>query len=93
MTKKSTQAEPASGGNSAVALKQYIDQLEGAEREMSALREHKSDIMRKAKSEGFDATAIREILKYKKLSASKAQEREALFDTYRHALGLLPDYQ
>jgi uncharacterized protein (UPF0335 family) len=80
------------GNNSATVLKQYIEQLEKLDTEIATIREQKSDVMRVAKSAGFDATTIREVIKFRKMSSDKAQERELLFDTYRRALGLLPDF-
>jgi uncharacterized protein (UPF0335 family) len=46
-----------------------------------------------AKSTGFDSKIIRQVLKIRKLDASKRQEQEELLDTYLHALGMIPDFE
>lgn len=81
------------GGFAGEKLRQYIAQIEQLEREKAALGEHIRDVFTVAKSNGFDTKIMRQVLKLKKLDASKRQEQDQLLDTYMHALGLVPDFE
>jgi uncharacterized protein (UPF0335 family) len=79
------------GGNSAKVLKQYIEQIESLEDEKQVIGDHIKDVFTVAKSNGFDTKTMREILKQRKITASEAERKRALFETYARALGMLPD--
>ena len=81
------------GGFAGEKLRQYIAQLEQLEIEKSQIGEHIKDVYTVAKSTGFDSKIIRQVLKIRKLDASKRQEQEELLDTYLHALGMIPDFE
>jgi uncharacterized protein (UPF0335 family) len=79
------------GNNSAAQLKAYIERIEKLEEEKQAIATDIKDVYAEAKSSGYDAPALRAIVKMRKEDASKRQEREALIDTYMNALGMLAD--
>ena len=81
------------GGFAGEKLRQYIAQLEQLEIEKNQIGDHIKDVYTVAKSTGFDSKIIRQVLKIRKLDASKRQEQEELLDVYLHALGMVPDFE
>jgi uncharacterized protein (UPF0335 family) len=79
------------GGLSAEHLKQCIERIEHIQSEIADLQDSKKDIFNEAKGAGFDTKVIRQILKIRKMDKAELQEFEYLFDTYRQALGMIPD--
>lgn len=70
-------------------LKSIITRIERLEEEKAAITSDIRDIKAEAKANGFDIKTIQEILKLRKISNDERAEREALLDTYKHALGML----
>ncbi len=81
------------GGFAGEKLRQYVAQLEQLEIEKAQLQEHISDVYVVAKSTGFDVKIIRQILKLRKMDASKREEQESLLDLYMQNLGMLPLFE
>lgn len=82
---------PKSAGGFAVdQLKTIIKRIEKLEEEKAALAADIRDIFTEAKSTGFDAKALRQVLKIRKLDAAEREEQEALLETYLDALDMLP---
>lgn len=79
------------GGVAVDQLKSVIARVEKLEEEKSAIVADIRDVFAEAKGNGFDVKAIRAILKLRKLDAQDAEEQETIFDTYRRALGMLPE--
>jgi uncharacterized protein (UPF0335 family) len=79
------------GNNSAAQLKAYIERIENLEAEKQAIATDIKDVYAELKSSGYDAAAIRAIIKMRKEDATKRQEREAILETYMNALGMLSD--
>lgn len=72
------------------------EQLESIVKRVEALNEEKAnitaairDIYSEAKGNGFEVKAIRECVKQRAMDAAEREEREAVLDTYRMALGLI----
>lgn len=65
------------GGIDAEQLESLIQRIEKLEEEKSAVAESIRDVYAEAKGNGFDVKTVRAIA-------------EALFDTYRMALGMIP---
>lgn len=85
---------PASGHNTGIAagqLKGIVERVERLEEEKQTLAEDIRDIYAEAKANGFDASVIRQIVRERKKDRAEREEREALLDLYRHALGMLPE--
>lgn len=71
-------------------LRLYIERIERLEEEKRALADDIKDVYAEAKSNGFDKWAMREVVKLRKLEPHVRQERDALLDCYRDAVGLTP---
>ncbi|WP_338329676.1 DUF2312 domain-containing protein [Commensalibacter sp. Nvir] len=76
------------GGIAAERLRSIIERIERVERERGKLASDIKDIYAEAKSAGFDVPVLRRIIRARKQEPSEVEEQEALFDTYRHALGM-----
>lgn len=79
------------GANAKEQLKALVERIERIEEEKAALSADIREIYAEAKSEGFDTKAIREIIRLRRQDEAKRREREAVRDTYLHALGMLAD--
>lgn len=77
------------GGIAAARLLSIVERVERLEEEKRALAEDIKDVYQEAKSAGFDAPTIRALVKERRLSVADRQEREALLQLYRGALGML----
>ena len=76
---------------SADQLRSVIERIEKLEEEKAAIAADIRDVFAEAKGNGFDTTAIRGIIKIRKMDAHEAEEQETILDTYRRALGMLPE--
>lgn len=81
------------GHNSIAAqqLRSVIHRIEKLEEEKAAIAADIRDVKAEAKGNGFDVKAINVIIKLRKLDAHERDEQETLVDTYRRALGMLPE--
>ena len=78
------------GGLSADHLRQFIERLERLEEEKKNISEDIKEVFAEAKGAGFDVKTMRQILKIRKTEANELEEQEYLLDTYKRALGMLP---
>lgn len=69
-------------------LLKYIERVERLLEEKKAIADDIKDVKGEAKHMGYDMTAFNEMLKLRAMDAVKRAEREALRDTYGHALGI-----
>lgn len=76
------------GGLAVDRLRSLIERIERLEEEQKALSSDIRDIFAEAKSAGFDAKIMREILKLRKMNAADRDEQEFLLETYRKALDI-----
>ena len=79
------------GGLSSEHLRQFVERLERLEEEKKNIAEDLKEVFAEAKSAGFDVKIIRQILKIRKIEANELEEQEYLLDTYKRALGMLPE--
>lgn len=79
------------GGLSAEHLKQFVERIERLEEEKKSLTNDIKDVYQEAKANGFDVKTLREVIKIRKMDSSDLEEQEYLLDTYKRALGLLPE--
>jgi len=78
-------------GHNSVAkdqLKAIIERIERIEEEIKASRGDVKDIYAEAKGNGLDVKALRQIVRLRAEDPNKRAEREAILDTYMHALGM-----
>lgn len=79
------------GGIAADRLRQFIERIERLEGEKRGIADDIRDVYAEAKAVGFDAKVMREVIRIRKMDHDARAEREALLDTYMHALGMLAD--
>jgi uncharacterized protein (UPF0335 family) len=82
------------GHNSAIPgaeLAQFIERVERLEAEKAGIASDIKDVYAELKGRGFDASAVRTIVKMRKEDADKRAEREAILELYMQALGMLSD--
>jgi uncharacterized protein (UPF0335 family) len=65
-----------------------VDRIERLEEESKATRSDIRDIYTEAKSAGFDAKVLRQLIRIRRLEAAEVEEQETLLDVYRRALGM-----
>jgi uncharacterized protein (UPF0335 family) len=73
---------------SAEQLRLFIERVERLEEEKKGVADDIKDVYAEAKSTGFDVKSMREIVKLRKMEKHHRDERDALLETYRNALGL-----
>ena len=78
---------PEETGVPAHELRSFIERLEKVRNEKYALTEDEKSIFTELKSRGYDAKAVREILKLRRQDPDKRAETEALVDLYLSAIG------
>lgn len=89
---KVAEKTPAKGHNSQGQLQSYVERFTSLAEQAAELREDTKELAAEAKSAGFDAAAIKKIVKVKMETAaqrSKREDSEMVLDTYRNALGML----
>lgn len=79
------------GGVAVDQLKSFISRIEKLEEEKKAVGDDIKDVFNEAKGNGYNIKAIREILKIRKQDAQEREEEETVLDTYKRALGMLPE--
>ena len=79
------------GGLSVEHLRQFVERIERLDEEKQTIAEDIKEVFQEAKSIGFDVKTLKEIIKIRKADASDLEEQEYLLDTYKRALGLLPE--
>ncbi|MDE3060688.1 MAG: DUF2312 domain-containing protein [Pseudomonadota bacterium] len=86
MTKKTR-----AGGVAVDQLRSIVQRIEKLEEEKAAIAADIRDVFAEAKGNGFDTKAIRSVIKLRKMDAQEVEEQETVLDTYRRALGMLPE--
>lgn len=69
-------------------LRLFIERIERLEEEKKGIADDIRDVYSEAKSQGYDAKIMRQIVRLRKMSQDDRQEMEAILDTYKSALGL-----
>jgi uncharacterized protein (UPF0335 family) len=78
----------AEGAVAADQLRLFIERIERLEEEKRGIADDIKDVYAEAKSTGYDTKGMREIVKLRRLETHTRQERDAILETYRNALGL-----
>lgn len=68
-----------------------IQRIENLESEKQNIADDIKEVYHEAKGNGFEPKIIRQIVKLRAKDASEIEEEEFLLDTYRRALGMLPE--
>lgn len=69
-------------------LRLFIERIERLEEEKKGIADDIKDVYSEAKSQGYDAKIMAQIVRLRKMSQHDRQEMEAILDTYKAALGL-----
>jgi uncharacterized protein (UPF0335 family) len=69
-------------------LKAFVERIERLEEEKKTIADDIKDVYAEAKANGFDAKALRTVVRLRKLDADERKEQEAILETYLHALGM-----
>ena len=78
----------AEGSIAADELRLLIERIERLEEEKKAMADDIRDVYAEAKARGYDAKAMRTVIRLRKMETHVRQEAEAILDTYKAALGL-----
>lgn len=76
------------GGIAVDRLRSLVERIERLNEEKAGIESDIRDIFAEAKSAGFDAKAIRAVIKLRKMNAADRDEQEMLVETYRKALNI-----
>jgi uncharacterized protein (UPF0335 family) len=76
------------GSNSSTQLKSYIERIENLMEEKKTYADDIREVFAEAKGNGFDAKALRTVLKLRAQDTEKRKSHQAVVDTYCHALGI-----
>lgn len=69
-------------------LQQSIEQWERLQAEKQDLTNAQRDIMSELKAQGYSTSAVKAIIKLRKMDPEKRQEEEAMLDLYKAELGM-----
>lgn len=69
-------------------LRGFVEEVELIDAQTAELRDRKSEIFARAKSEGFSTSGIRYVVKARKMKPHDREESESIRDTYMHAMGM-----
>lgn len=69
-------------------LRLFIERVERLEEEKKGVSDDIKDVYSEAKSQGYDAKIMRQIVRLRKMTKEDRQEMEAILDTYKSALGM-----
>jgi uncharacterized protein (UPF0335 family) len=69
-------------------LRLLIERIERLEEEKRSFADEIKDVYSEAKSRGYDAKIMRQIVRLRKMEQHDRDEMEAILDTYKAALGL-----
>lgn len=69
-------------------LRLLIERIERLEEEKKGISDDIRDVYSEAKSRGYDAKIMRQIIKLRSMETHERQEWEAVLDTYISALGM-----
>ena len=70
-------------------LRLFIERIERLEEEKKATSDDIRDVYAEAKGNGFDAKALRTIVRMRKMDVDERREQQDVLETYLHALGML----
>lgn len=77
-----------SESSSAEQLRLFIERIERLNEEKKAIGDDITDVFREAKSQGYVAKIMREVIRLRKMTNDDRAEMEAILATYKSALGM-----
>ncbi len=79
---------PEETGIPASELRSFIERIERLDSEKAAIGDDIKDVFAELKSRGYDAKAVRAVLKIRKQDPNERAEAEAILDLYLSTLGM-----
>ncbi|HMO75878.1 MAG TPA: DUF2312 domain-containing protein [Sphingopyxis sp.] len=70
-------------------LRLFIERVERLEEEKKGIADDIRDTYNEAKSQGYDAKIMRQIVRLRKMPVHDRREMEAILDVYKSALGIV----
>jgi len=74
------------GDNAGKDVISIIERIERLEEEKKQIASDISDVYKESKGRGYDATALKEIIKYRREDPNKREARESMVDVYMRAI-------
>jgi len=74
------------GDNAAKDVVSIIERIERLEEEKKQIASDISDVYKESKGRGYDATALKEIIKMRREDPNKREARESMVDVYLRAI-------
>ena len=71
-------------------LKAFIERIERMEEDKKSIADDIKDIYSEAAGAGFDAKAMKTIIRLRRKTEEERQEEDLILDTYMAALNMLP---
>jgi uncharacterized protein (UPF0335 family) len=78
----------AEGTVAADQLRLFVERIERLHEERKSLADDVRDVFAEARGQGYDTKIMREIIRLRAMETHTRQERDAVLETYRQALGL-----
>ncbi len=69
-------------------LRAFIERFEQLDSEKKDIADQQKEVMAEAKGCGYDAKALREVIRLRKMNPDDRAEFEAVVDMYREAAGI-----
>ena len=69
-------------------LRQFVERIEHLEQEKKDISDQIKEVYSELKGRGYDAAAVKEIIRIRKKDAEKLAEEESILEVYRAALGM-----
>jgi uncharacterized protein (UPF0335 family) len=69
-------------------LRLFVERIERLHEERKGIADDIRDVFGEAKATGYDPKIMKEILRLRAMETHTRQERDAVLETYRQALGL-----
>lgn len=80
-------SEPQASGHNG-QLKAIVERIENVNEQIKELTSDRGDIFKEAGGNGFDVKALRHLVRLRAEDPDKRAEREAILETYMHAMGM-----
>lgn len=69
-------------------LRAFIERVEKLVEEKQTIADDIKEVFAEMKGTGFDTTAVRTLIRLRKMDQAERQEREAILDLYKSSLGM-----
>lgn len=69
-------------------LRLFIERIERLEEEKKGLADDIRDVYSEAKSQGYDAKIMRQIVRLRRMNTQDRKEMDAMLDIYKASLGI-----